>query len=157
MGSASARGWSGWSARSPKYHNPSDLLGECVIPSNSPESHRKCCSSSQAAAESSRMDSAAFPLSVIFCETLQLNCERRHLHESPRFICKVRTFPLAPGGGMWMFQPEEVRGPIFFPFGMTAWLWVVLFPSCNRRALLSEAFTLKPRAVVSGFQVYRNV
>lgn len=59
------------------------------------------------------------------------------------FICKVRTFPFTPGGGIWMFQPEEVRGPKFFPFRLTAWLWVVLFPSCNRRAPLSKTFTLK--------------
>lgn len=83
MGSASARGWSGWSVRSPKYHNPLDLLGECVIHPDSPGSHRKCCSSSQAAAESSRMDLAVFSLSVILCEMLQLNWELRHLPENP--------------------------------------------------------------------------
>lgn len=73
------------------------------------------------------------------------------------FICKVRTFPFTPGGGIWMFQPEEVRGPKFFPFRLTAWLWVVLFPSCNRRASLSKTFTLKWGTAASGFPVYRNV
>lgn len=143
MGSASARGWSGWSARSPMYHNPLDLLGECVIHSNSPESHVKCYSSSQAAAESSPMDLAVFSARVILCEMLQLNWELLYLPESPHVSSAVRPFPFTPGGGLWMFQPEEVRGPKFFPFRMTAWLWVVLFPSCNRRALLSKAFTLK--------------
>lgn len=120
MGSASARGWSGWSARPPKHHNPWDLLGECVIHPNSPGSHIKCYSSSQAAAESSRTDLAAFSLRVILCEMLQLNWELRHLPENPHVSsAKSGLFPSLQEVGS-MFQPEDVRGPVFFLFTMTA-------------------------------------
>lgn len=153
MGSASARGWSGWSARSPKYHNPLDLLGECVIHPDSPESHRKCYSSSQAAAESSRMDLAVFSLRVIFCEMLQLNWELRSLPENPHFSSAksglfhslqevgYECFSLKRSGdpysshseGLpdygWCYFLHEIREPCIYPQTRDCSTW---FPSVQK-------------------------